>query len=715
MATDIRPDWCGLGRNILNANTSIMEYVKTLPARILIVGSDPNSTILLQTMLETAKFTINTAQDGKDAQLLARKYKPDVIILDSDLLDNNSIEVCREFRQEPYIQPIPVIIAVDGNDTLRKFAGFRAGGTDYIVKPYLQEDVLERIVLQISLSRVQKTFALQTTALDEASELIAIVDAACNVIVANKACETFTGYSKNSLIGRNISFLSIDRAPAETYNQLCEAIISAQPWAGEIQMHCNDGSICILDANSTSFSYPDMETSFTVIIAHDVTESRMRQWDLERQICHDSLTGLMNRKGFMEVLSNYVSSRSRSEDELALLYVDFDKFKMVNDTLGHAVGDALLVQASERIKSCLRNDDLAARIGGDEFVVLLRGKRITKQAEFIANRIIANLNSPFNILEYELAVSASIGISIGSGDDWDSDSLITNADTAMYAAKQSGRNQYISYSDDKRNECVTVLELKRDLRYAEGRGEFEVYYQPIIDIKTMSIAGAEALLRWNHPSRGLISPGVFLPLAEEMDLMNGISDYVLREVCNAAKEWRLLKPFAISMNVSEHQLVDTSYPSRIEKILSDIGLDTFNLCLELGDNETAKCIDSPIVQALSYAGFSIAWNQYGTDLLVPKWLKVSDSSMLKIRANLLEKALENVHERSNLENIITIAHSMGIKVTAEWIETQSQVELVKKIGFDFAQGYAISSPLRASALLEHIQESCVNRSYRTAA
>ncbi len=300
----------------------------------------------------------------------------------------------------------------------------------------------------------------------------------------------------------------------------------------------------------------------------------MDQSELERQARYDFLTGLLNRKGFMSALSQFTGKRSRASDQLALLYIDLDKFKLVNDTLGHSIGDALLVQAANRLRSCVRDVDTAARIGGDEFAVLLEGPNVSARAEAVARRILGSLDAPVNVSGHELAVSASIGIAVGLGNTWDPDLLIRNADTAMYAAKQSGRNRFISYSDSENAEAVVIAELRRDLFLAVGRDEFEVCYQPIVDATTLQVIGTEALLRWNHPIKGLVSPGVFIPIAEEIGLMNQIGDDVMLKACCEAGKWKTPTPITVAANVSSCQLADPGFPKRIEQILAKSGIAT---------------------------------------------------------------------------------------------------------------------------------------------
>lgn len=674
------------------------------PPRVLVVDDDVTSAALLEAMLTTAGMEVVIAEDGAIGRRLAGAAKPDVIIMDINMPGENGIEACRKLKQDASTDDIPVIFVTAVQDVASKVAGFRVGGSDYVTKPYEPEEVLARVDLQISLRRSEQTVTLQALALDEAKELIAIIDNDCKILFANKSCAVATGYPTQALVGRDMSVLVADTMPIEAYGKMRESILAGRGWTGELRMRRLDGFHSVFDATATSFPHKKEGVSSAVLVARDVTDSRMHQSELEHQARQDFLTGLVNRKGFVEMLAYLAEHRHSSTDELAVLYVDLDKFKLVNDTLGHTVGDALLVQAASRLKSCVRDRDMAARIGGDEFAVLLEGPSINIRAEAVAKRILESLDAPINVGGHELAVSASIGISIGSGSDWDGDSLIRDADTAMYAAKQSGRNRFISYSDSENAGAVVIAELRRDLILAAGRGEFEVHYQPIVETATMRITGAEALLRWNHPIKGLVSPGVFIPIAEEIGAINDIGDYVIRQACHAAVEWGEQSPLTVATNISATQLADPGFAQRVNQALHETGLDPGRLCLELSAQDLVRSGTAERIRSLRGLGVAIAVDHFRANTPAPEWLRRFSSAGVKVDGALLKEFSGDSCEGAGLKSIVQRAANSGLTATAEWVETPEQIDLVRATGFDFAQGYAISPPVSASAMRRLLED-----------
>lgn len=445
-----------------------------------------------------------------------------------------------------------------------------------------------------------------------------------------------------------------------------------------------------------------------LVIGRDVTQRKNAELKLHRQARYDALTGLPNRNLFGEQLRGAIVSAERDGHGMAVLFVDLDRFKEVNDTLGHAAGDRLLADAAQRLLSCMRECDTVARLAGDEFVVLLSGDGLLPPAESVAQRIIDAMATPFPLGEQSANISASVGIALYPVDADSAETLIGCADQAMYAAKQSGRNGFSFFTVDMLERARHRALLRQELRSALAKGQLAVYYQPIVDVFTGRVAKAEALLRWRHPELGMVPPDQFIPIAEENDLIHEIGEWVLSEAADTARRWNALGGQLglrqISVNMSPRQF---THGNRCKRVIENMLACTPNpahIVIEI--TEGLLLDDSSVVREmlkqLRNGGFEISLDDFGTGYSAMSYLKKFNLDYLKIDRSFVCDLETNSDARAIAEAIVAMAHRLGIQVVAEGVETQGQFDLLAAAGCEYVQGYLYARPMPTDAFFAFV-------------
>ncbi len=443
-----------------------------------------------------------------------------------------------------------------------------------------------------------------------------------------------------------------------------------------------------------------------------------RQTDrLRYQAYHDHLTALPNRVKGMVHLARMVNHAQEEDASVALLYIDVDDFKEINDTLGHSVGDRLLQMISDRLSQAIREEDAVARLGGDEFLIITGLLRHPEDATVIAEKLLQQLQHPFSIEENTFHVSASIGICVYPDDGDDAETLLRNADSAMYQAKRSGKNAYTLYHDRLTREAAARAELLDELRVAIDQGQFELYYQPVLDIPRHRIVGVEALVRWHHPSRGILAPDQFIPLSESSGLITPLGDWVLREACHRFACWQQdgMAPDYISINISARQLQREALPELIVEVLSDTGLSPDALELEITESVVME-ITGPVLKALGElkgAGLGLAIDDFGTGYSSLGSLKQLPINKLKIDRSFVRDLETDENDQAIVRAIISMGRSLGLSVVAEGVEVPAQADWLLQEGASLFQGYLYSRPLPEAQLLEFMQRYRTHQSTAT--
>ena len=454
-------------------------------------------------------------------------------------------------------------------------------------------------------------------------------------------------------------------------------------------------------------------TSFAKMLAtieqqtDEINQFPRRLDQLPRQAFRDSLTSLPNRSLFMDRLAHALTRTERRGEQLAILFLDLDRFKVVNDSLGHGVGDQLLIGVSQRLASCLRPEDTIARLGGDEFAILIEDVKDDKAPASVADRLTSELQQPFTVEGREVVITVSIGIAMSTAKRMTPEDILRDADLAMYHAKGKGKARYEIFDKSMNAPAQERMDLELDLRNAVARGEFILHYQPILELPTGRIVEMEALVRWKHPQRGLLFPGDFVGLSEETGLIVPLGRWVLHEACRQTRQWQLATPgsnLAISVNLSARQLQQPGLVEEIAAILRETRLDPGALRLEI--TETVVMHDAPTtlakLEALKALGVQLAIDDFGTGYSSLGYLKRFPVDTLKIDRSFVKGIGQNVEDSAIVRAVITVAKSLGLSVTAEGIESADQLEQLRSLGCDHGQGYYFAKPMpsdRVPALL----------------
>jgi diguanylate cyclase (GGDEF)-like protein len=440
----------------------------------------------------------------------------------------------------------------------------------------------------------------------------------------------------------------------------------------------------------------------------DISDRKRAEEQIEFHAYHDVLTHLPNRKLFTDRLSQSVIHARRTHRPLAIMFVDLDHFKTINDTVGHTGGDELLLEMSHRLRACVRDDDTVARFGGDEFTIMLNELRQPEDAAPIAEKILAAVQEPLTIAGLSVEISASIGIAIYPTDGADSDALLRNADSAMYRAKEAGRNTYQLCTDEMKRRATERLSLETRLRRAIQEDQLTMHYQPQISLATGRIIGAEALIRWNDPERGLVHPSAFVPLAEESRLILPIGEWVLRTACRQMREWQTdgLDLERVSVNLSARQLQQQDFVDLVRRILADSGIAGSALELEITETTAMQNaeVTVEVLNSLRALGVAISIDDFGTGYSSLNYLKRFPISTVKIDGTFIRDVATSESDAAIVSAVIGIARSLRLQVIAEGVETEEQLSFLRRRRCDAAQGHLFSRAVTAEKLGRLLRE-----------
>lgn len=533
----------------------------------------------------------------------------------------------------------------------------------------------------------------------ESQDGIMVTDANSVILRVNQVFTKITGYSADELVGKTPRVFKSWRHDQAFYRAMWEAISSTGSWQGEIW-----------DRRKTGEEYPkwltitavkDAQGNVTHYIGtqRDLTEQKKAEDTIKELAYSDSLTGLPNRFSLHERLEQALSLAERNKNQLAVMLIDLDNFKTINDTLGHSTGDQLLIQVAQRLSSAVRQSDLVARLGGDEFVVVLPDIDSPTDAASVADKILTAVSAAYPIAGQELRTSPSIGICLYPGDATQSEELIKKADVAMYHAKSNGKNNYQFFRDEIQAAAVKRIALEADLRKALEQQQFVLYYQPQLDLRTGHLSGVEALVRWQHPERGLVPPNDFIPIAEETGLILPLGDWVLEQACRQLATWHAngLNHVRMSVNLAASQFADPRLPLRIEEVLAQTGLPASSLDLEVTESMTMASPEdaAAMMRVLTGQGLSFSMDDFGTGYSSLTYLKMFPIRTLKIDRSFV-KGIETDQSDADICDVtVLLAHKLGLDVVAEGVETEAQLKYLFSIGCEKIQGYLISKPLPA--------------------
>jgi len=555
---------------------------------------------------------------------------------------------------------------------------------------YVLTEITERKAMEMRLRLAQQI-------IDTTSEGIVVTNKDGRIIEVNNSYTRITGYSREELINNKPSLLKSGKQDHKFYQDMWQKINSTGHWQGEIWDQRKNGEIFPKRLTINSIKDDDGSTMNYVGLFNDITMQKRTEEALENLAYHDALTQLPNRVLFKDRLHQGIANAKREKSLLGILLIDLDRFKFVNDTLGHDAGDELLQLVSNQLLSVVRESDTVARLGGDEFVVILPDIHSPEAAAHVAQNIINTLRNPYRLRENSVNIGASIGISIYPNNGQKVDILVKQADLALYKAKDLGKNNYQFFSQDLQEAILIQAELEKELRKAIIEEQFTLYYQPKIDLATKKIVGMEALVRWIHPEKGLVLPEDFIPFAEESGLIFPMGDWILRTACRQASEWitQFNKPLIVAINLSTKQFKQPDLVETIQNLLQEFNLQPECLELEI----TESCVMHDVERALTIMhsfrnlGIKLAIDDFGTGYSSLSYLKRFPINTLKIDQSFVRDLTIDTDDSAIIEAVISLAEKLKLDVVAEGVETQVQLEFLTEKGCQNVQGYFVSRPL----------------------
>lgn len=557
---------------------------------------------------------------------------------------------------------------------------------------------------QSKRKRAQGELAKLASAIAHAADAVMVTNREGIIEYVNPAFERMTGWGREDAVGARPAILKSGTHDASFYAEMWRAVNAGEIYRGTVINRRRDGSSYHEEKTITPLRDAKGQITHFISTGKDVSDRVKVQEKLEFMAHHDVVTGLPNRVLLLDRIETALQRGRRESMPVAVLFLDVDGFKAINDTVGHHVGDRLLGEVASRLQGVVRERDTVARLGGDEFAIVLEGMTSMNSLGGVARKLLNAVARPFQLDGRDLYVTTSIGVARFPRDGDDVHTLLRKADSAMYRAKQAGKNTYRFYSQLEGDEDVQRLELEQELRRAVERREFVVYYQPQVSIDSSTVVGVEALLRWDHPEHGIIEPGGFINVLEETGLIVEVGDWVLREVCQQAKAWRQqdLPPLRFAVNVSARQFGKRDIVGDIARILDETGMEPKRIHIEITEGTIASKFEQTVevMRKLNALGVRIAVDDFGVGYSSLNYLKRLPIHTLKIDQSFIRDVTTDTNDAAIARTIIALAHNLGLDVIAEGVETVEQLFFLSRQGCHEVQGHLISKPLPAAAFAE---------------
>jgi diguanylate cyclase (GGDEF)-like protein/PAS domain S-box-containing protein len=675
---------------------------------VLLIEDNPGDVRLLREMFSDNRSYITDLRHVgcmREAETLLADHAVDIILLDLGLPDVGGLEAVR--RAHGAAPRVPLVVLTGLDDESLALQALQQGAQDYLVKGQIEPRPLLRALRQAieRKSMEEALFAEKERAqvtLNCIADGVICTDVSGSITFLNAVAASMTGWPREEALGRPLSEVFRLLNPTGRHTTLVPTGSSslqpdsALPLSSQIVIR-RDGLEIPIEQSAAPIHNREGQSTGAVYVFRDVSAARAMSLEMTHSAEHDYLTGLPNRMLLNERVTQAVALARRHAKKSAVMFLDLDGFKHINDSLGHAVGDKLLQSIAKRLVDCSRVSDTVSRQGGDEFIVLLSEVEQAEDAALAAARMLKAVTEAHSIDEHDLHVTMSIGVSVYPDDGLDAETLIKNADTAMYQAKANGRQGYQYFKPAMNARAVERQSIEAHLRRALERHEFTLEYQPKIGFRTGAITGAEALIRWTHPSRGSVPPVQFIPIAEECGLILAIGNWVLREACEQAQAWIKagLPAATMAVNVSAMEFQDPGYLERLFSILADTGLDPSLLELELTESVLMKHAESAAatLRALRQRGVQVAVDDFGTGYSSLSYLGKFPIDALKIDQSFVGQITSAADDASIVTAVISMARSLNLRVVAEGVETLEQLRFLRARDCDEAQGYYFSRPL----------------------
>ena len=711
-------------------------------AGILIVDDAPNSSPSISELLNGEGYTVRQARSGEQALSAVRDGLPEVIILAMTLPDMDVLELCRRFRADKAIGDIPIIFLSSRDELADRIKDLRPWADDYLTEPYEFDELLLRIRTQLELRSLRagleehvrnRTAHLETAAntlreeinrrhkAEEALELagkvfeasvdgIMVTDVRGAIMAINPAFTRITGYTGDDVLGKNPNLLKSDRHDEQFYEGKWLSLRENGFWAGEVWYRRKDGNVSpMMETMSLCMDESGNISNYISVIV-DISEIKDAQTLIKFLAYHDPLTGLPNRIVAREHFDKMVDDASSGGNRVAVICFDIDRFKVINDSIGHAIGDQVLKLLAGKFLSSLNDSDKITRQGGDEFLLISGAVKNRDQAAGIAQLIIELIAQELTVDGHRLSISASLGIALFPDHGECLDDLLRNAENALYQAKKDGGNSYRFFTEEMSRDAVRKLEMQTLLRSALANDEMEVFYQPKIELKSGNIVGAEALLRWHNPQLGQVSPADFIPFAEETGLIHPIGEWVLGVVCSQIRKWRDegLDAVRVSVNLSGRQFLDKNIGGIVEDAIHGNGIPPRLIELEITESILMGNINYAILilHTLKEIGVTVSLDDFGTGYSSLNYLKNLPIDTLKIDKSFIDEVHTSSSDAAIALTIIALSRNLGMEVVAEGVENQEQYAFLRNNGCDLIQGYYFSKPLPAAEFEALLRARC---------
>ncbi len=682
---------------------------------VMVIDDDPMARMIMVESLHEADFNVIEASDGHEGLALFNEYKPQLILVDLQMPGMDGYTFCKSLRAIPDGQDIPIVVVTGMNDVDSIERAYDCGATDFISKPIKWVIFRHRIQYILRSSKMMLSAQQNSNLLAEAQRVAKLGNWTWDMeneelFVSEESYRIFGVPRVAPSVFHKLLLGSVHVDDKKAFDMAVQKAVDGETADISFKACLPNGQekTILMHLDSSSEQESSHYRIFGTI--QDISEQRRAEESIRQLAYYDSITGLPNRDLFKEHLSMALHHAGRNNEKLAVMFLDLDKFKRVNDSLGHEAGDKLLKIISERLQDSVRSSDVAARdvgemgaslarLGGDEFTVMLSGLHDIKHVERVARRILDRIAEPMMLSGNRVTVSSSIGIAIFPEDGEDISSLLKNADAAMYEVKSKGRNGICFYDDALRKQSHHRVQLESELHEAIEQDQLTLFYQPKVDAQTCEVLGFEALIRWIHPERGMISPMDFIPVAEESGLIIPVGKWVIKEACRQHQRWRALGKAAvsISVNLSAHQFADEHLLTAIRDILKETDMPAQFLEFEITETVLMQDADKAlaILNAMKDMGLKISIDDFGTGYSSISYLKHFPADVLKVDRAFVKDLPDDEQDATITNAIILLAKALNLGIVAEGVETKAQLQWLRDKECDQIQGYLFSPPVPA--------------------